>query len=126
MLLILSADEILKQGLTEVGFDKKWQRITRAANLERFGYFYGSLPIVLAQVWEDLQTTQNPDALVSGTESNLKYFFLACHLLKGYKLEAKLAGVFKISERTVRDKGWEFIRKIQALKLEKVCLSLVF
>ena len=120
MVHILLPDEILKEGLKQVGFDEKQQRIKQDANLERFNYHYGSLPTVLAHVWEDLQFTTNPDAWVDGTEGNLKYFFLACNLLKCYKLEAKLAATFKVSEQTDRDKGWEIVCKIQALKLEKV------
>ena len=120
MIRSLSPDDILKEGLKLVGFGENRQSITWQTNLERFKYHHGSLPIVLAHIWEDLQLTTDLEAWVDGTDSNLKYLFLACHLLKCYKLEVKLAAMLGISECTACNKGWLFVSKIQALKLEKV------
>ncbi len=116
MPLILLADEIMEKGLAQVGFALRQQRVARETNLERFKYFFGCLPTVLAHVWEDLQKTNSPLAVIKGTLKNLKYFFLACHMLKGYKLKAELAETFQISKRTVCDVGWKFVKKFRRLK----------
>ena len=58
-MLILSPDKVLKLGLKQAGFDVDRQKVRRSDSLYRFKTFYGSLPIVLAQVWSDLQTLDN-------------------------------------------------------------------
>ena len=56
---IFTADEMLKKGLTLVGYtDKKLDRAKKQqTNVDRFRSEYGADPHVLAQIWEDLQTT---------------------------------------------------------------------
>lgn len=63
MVLILTADEVLRKGLQLVGFDCRRQRnASSPTNLRRFRTHYGSNPSVYAQIWEDLQTTMIPEA----------------------------------------------------------------
>ena len=62
MVVLLTADELLRKGLELVGFDcSRQQRVCRATNLQRFKGHYGSNPVVYVQIWEDLQ--QMPEAL---------------------------------------------------------------
>ena len=68
VLVILTADQILRTGLLVVGFsDRRIQNVERAKSLERFRTAYGSKPIVYAQIWEDLQTTEIPEARIAFT-----------------------------------------------------------
>jgi hypothetical protein len=55
MVVILTADELLRKGLELVGFEyHRQQNVSRETNLQRFRGHYGSNPIVYAQLWEDL------------------------------------------------------------------------
>lgn len=55
MPVIFTADEILERRLKHAGFkEKSGGKIQQA---RRFKAWYGSNPVVLAAIWEDLQTT---------------------------------------------------------------------
>jgi hypothetical protein len=67
MMLIATADEILRKGLEMGGFDLRRQQSVKQANdlfETRFRALYGSNPIVYAQIIEDLQTTHIVEARV--------------------------------------------------------------
>jgi hypothetical protein len=83
---------------------------------------YGSLPVVYAQIWEDLQTTGIQEASIAGHKTDSACFLLAIHFLKAYPTETEQAGVFRVCEKTARKWGWFFAGKIQALKGSKVSL----
>jgi hypothetical protein len=73
-------DEILRLGLTFVlGFsDDKLDRVCRERNLKRFRKAYGSNPVVLAEMYRDLQTTNNsPEARIVATKHPIDRFLLA-------------------------------------------------
>jgi hypothetical protein len=46
------------------------QKVCRKTNLEIFRSLYGSNPVVYAQIWEDLQTTEIEDARLTTSEAN--------------------------------------------------------
>ena len=59
MVVILTADEFMQKGLLLVGFDiRRQQNVQRKANMDRFKEHFGSDPVVCAQIWEDLQTSE--------------------------------------------------------------------
>ena len=121
VLVILTADQILRTGLLVVGFsDRRIQNVERAKSLERFRTAYGSNPIVYAQIWEDLQTTEIPEARIDKKTMDLNYFLMWLRFLKRYPTECELAGTFKICEKTARTWAWFYAQKIQALKGQKV------
>jgi hypothetical protein len=122
VVVILTADQVLHQGLICVGFKtNRIQNTSRASNLERFRAHYGSNPLVYAQIWEDLQTARIPEAYIEATEQGFKEFMMSVYFLKCYPTEAQLSATFNICEKTVRKWCWFFARKIQALKRYKVC-----
>jgi hypothetical protein len=82
----------------------------------RFKSHFGSHPDVYAQIWEDLQSTADPEAPVNALDNDLDAFLIGLHFLKCYPRESKQAGMFNISERTVRKYNWHYATKIQALK----------
>jgi hypothetical protein len=66
-MLILTDDEVLGKGLAMVGYNEERQaRVKRATNIDRFKDHYGSIPVVYAQLWEDLQMTNIAAAHVAG------------------------------------------------------------
>jgi hypothetical protein len=125
MLVVYSCDEILEQGLLAVGIVDP-STICRESNLESFRSHYGSNPIVYAQIWEDLQTTEIEEAKISGAVANtgLDYFLMAIHFLKCYPTEQQQVSRFRVSDRTAREWTWFFLKKVQvqALKAEKVSM----
>jgi hypothetical protein len=122
MVVILTANEILRNGLLLVGFDvRRQENVKRETNVGRFRTHYGSDPVVYAQIWEDLQTTENLEARIS-EKASIDSFFQGIHFLKCYPKEAERAGTFKMCETTARTWGWYFAGKVQALKEEKVSM----
>jgi hypothetical protein len=120
-MLLLTADEFMQKGLELGGFDIQRQaRVGRITNLECFKGLYGSNPIVYAQMWEDLQTTDIAEARLSSQELRVDYFLCSIHFLKCYHSESERAGKFKICEKTARKWTWVYAKKIQALKEAKV------
>jgi len=116
--LILSAEEFLEAGLTVIGFDVGNSHKT---NLRRFKSFYGSIPLVYAEMWEDLQASQNPNAHVEAKSiKDVRRFLLAIFFLKVYATESITAAFFKFSEKTARKWAWHYAKKIRALKEEKI------
>ncbi len=120
MVVILTADEMMRIGLEMCGFDGRRQnKACRALNLRRFKAHFGSNPIVYAQIWEDLQTTMIPKARIDG-KMCVESFLMAILFLKIYPTEEVLSGLFKICDTSVRKWVWYYVTKIQALKKEKV------
>ena len=121
MVVILTADEMLHQGLRHVGFElHRILNVSRRTNVDRFKSHYGSDPVVYAQIWEDLQFTTIPEARIDTRAVHSSHFLMTMYFLKCYPNEAQLAASFSICEKTVRKWRWYFARKIQALKSEKV------
>jgi hypothetical protein len=116
-MLILTADEFLRKGLELGGFDRHRQKkVRRAQNLERFRSFCGSNPVVYAEIFEDLQTTEIDEARVDAATLCVDSFLMALHFLKCYPTENQLSGLLKICEKTARKWAWFYAKKIQALK----------
>ena len=121
VLLILTPDEVLREGLELVGCDyRQQQRVGRATNLVHFKSFYGSNPVVYAEIWEDLQTTDNQEARIDADCCDVSSFLMAMNFLKLYGTEQARAVLFKICEQSARKWSWFFVKKVQALKNQKV------
>jgi hypothetical protein len=126
MVIIVSVDQMLVQGLRLVGFNlQRVQNVSQKENLARFRAHYGSNPIVYTKIWEDLQVTPCHDALVDCKHADLALFLMAIHFLKCYPTEAQLAATFRVCERSVRKWCRYYACKIQALKEVKVSSATV-
>ena len=124
MVIAVTTDQMLLQGLRFVGFDtQQVQNVSLSLNLRRFKSHYGSHPIVYVQMWTDLQTTPCLDALVDSKTINLIHYLMTLHFLKCYPTEEQLAASFKVGERSVRKWCRYYGRKMQALKQQKVSRS---
>ena len=118
---IVTSHEMMQIGLAWAGYDSYRQsRVQRTTNLTRFKSHYGSLPIVCAQIWEDLQTTKLPEARVERNYLDLKYFLLAMNWLYRYDTDEELSGTFGRCTKTLRKWKWFYVQKIAALKDQKV------
>ena len=72
---ILTGDEFLKLGLNLVGYKgHRIRRCKKSTNVERFVEHYGSIPIICAIIWEDLQTTEVAEAWVPVEDLNVHFF----------------------------------------------------
>ena len=116
-----TVDDILRIGLILAGFQmSRQQQVQRGTNIRRFQSFYGSSPLVCAKIWEDLLTTDVPEARIIPVPGALDKFFLSLYFLTVYLTEEKLAGWSKLCETSARKWIWFFSAKVQALKAKKV------
>jgi hypothetical protein len=115
--VILTADEMLQQGLRLVCFEIHCiLNVSRTTNVDRFKSHYGSDPAMYAQIWEDLQFTTIPGTRIDTCTVYSSHFLMTIHFLKCYPSEAQLAASFSICEKTARKWHWFFARKNQLLK----------
>ena len=90
-LQIFTPDEMMAKGLLLLGWtEHQIERVKDVTNLERFRSHFGADPDVLAQIWEDLQTTKIAAANINGhftdrMKKDVKDFFATMHFLKRYE-----------------------------------------
>ena len=120
--VILTPKEILQIGLRLVNYSEG--RISRAkktsTNTTRFKSHFGVNQIVAAQVFEDLQTTDHEEARLDEDKIEIKYFLQALSFLYIYETEQRREPVFDLSHKTMRNWVWYYVKKIQALKKDKI------
>ena len=121
-MVVYSGTDVLTMGLSYIGHNPN-SRAGRKTKLKRFREGYGSRPQVYAQIWLDLQSTDNPEARINPKKDLFFYFMMGIHFLKTYKTRGNLAGTFHVHEDTASSWAWYFVRKIRALKGEKVRLN---
>lgn len=126
-LLLYSADEILVEGLKIAQQDgKRMQRVQRSTNIERFKDHFAVAPLVLAVIWEDLQTTSIPEARIDTTKPRITIvnFLHTLWFIKRYPTEKSRSGKAHRCERYMREVGWDLLERVAALKGIKVRLRL--
>jgi hypothetical protein len=118
---ILAPDDFMSIGLEMVGFSiDRQSRVKRSTNLKRFKSFYGSVPIVYANIWEDLLATDTAEARVSRQDASVRNYLSAIYYLKNYPTDERQSGQFKMCIKTSRKWAWFYAEKVQWLKVEKV------
>lgn len=122
---ILTADELLRIGLETRGFSEERLAKNNEQRLhDRFKSFYGCSPITVAQMWTDLQTTEVDEARI-GVEGDMKIrildFLNTLEWLKCYEPEANREVRSGLASKTLRKRCWWYCRKLQALKVDKIC-----
>jgi hypothetical protein len=85
--------------------------------LRRFKACYGSAPVVLVKIWEELQTDGH---VIDATRRDLEDFLMTMYFLKNYPSEHCMAGIFGLHEETIRQRVWNLTRNIQSLKVLKI------
>lgn len=120
--VILTPSEVLVAGLRLVNYSEG--RIDRVKNKEtnttRFKRHFGCNQYVAAQLFEDLQTTENEDAVLDDNKINIDYFLQSLNFIKVYETEDRREPIFDRSPKILREWVWYYIGKIQAMKAEKI------
>jgi len=115
--------EVLREGLALLCTDRRINRVkgdpnTSNANIQRFKDHYGANPVVIAQIWHDLQTTEIPEARIKVL--NFSAFLEALNLLYRCHRETEREARFDKSRKTLRKWSRYYLLKIQALKASKI------
>jgi hypothetical protein len=121
VLLIIAPDDLMSIGLELVEFNASRQaNVKRATNLKRFKSFYGSAPVVNANIWADLLTTNIKEARLSWLEACIENYLLAIHFLKVYPTDDMLAGKLKMCVKTAQKWAWlNFLHSMHLRRIEK-------
>ena len=123
---VLTAAEVMERGLLYVGLSvERQQRMRHHHLLAEFHAHYGSVPIDLAQLWYDMQTTLIVEARIEDTQRNakgLKLFLAANFFLWTHPKNASiLSSRFGISKRHIQsDHFWIWIYRMGAMIGDKV------
>jgi len=126
VLYLYTPDQVMYRGLFLASRDWTMDRLfklDREILIEEFKSYYGSHPVVLAQVWEELQTTTIPGARIDTSRKrsvHLKTFLRSMQFLKQYPTERQRRVQFARSRTTIRTWSKYFIKRIQALKAIKI------
>jgi hypothetical protein len=118
----VSKEEVEHIGLELAGFEvHRKARTCAATNRQRFQGLYGVSPKTLSVIFLDLQTTKIAEARID--RPNIRYFLMSFNWFKTYKTESQLADHFRIDGKTARKHIWEYARRIQQLKGQKVSFA---
>jgi DDE superfamily endonuclease len=123
--LILTGDEMLLYGLKLLGWEEK-QLVRKSKNnrdnlLSLFKSDFGASPAVVAQIFEDLQTTDLPAARISfATMDDAAQLLYALNFLKQYPTEGQRQNKWHLCDKNLRENGWDLLLRLQALKAEKI------
>jgi hypothetical protein len=119
--VIYTENEVRVKGLRILGWSE--QQIDRIQNItadDRLRADFGANPHIIAQLWEDLQTTPIDAARIDPEEHPIDELFRALFFLRCYPTEKQAENKWHISENTLRRATWYFVKKIGALKPERV------
>jgi hypothetical protein len=119
MVVTIDPTDWCELGLEFVGFDTRRQKCHKT-NLERFVTHFGASPETHSLIFSDLQRTDIPEARI--LKPDPLSLPIETHWLKTYPKEAQIAGTFKVDEKTVRKRVWNYVQAIAALKGIKVCI----
>jgi hypothetical protein len=120
--LLLSPLDVLKKGFAAAGLTDVTEWTETGTKL--FRSHYGSSPVVIANIWYDLMTTDTCTGLTEKDESDngFRMHLIAHHFLWAYPKNSKLlASLFHICDRNIRGEPlWRWVRMIAALKTKKI------
>ena len=118
----LTAREVLGIGLKLVNYtDGRINRVkNKNSNMSRFASHFGCSPFVANQIFEDLQITNTPEARLDEKKISIEHFLQALHFLCICEVESRREPMFDRSPKTMREWVWHYVKKIQALKTEKI------
>ena len=121
LMYIYSGTQVLSIGLELMGITRgRQQRVQYSTNLHDFKAFFGVHPLVVARIWEDLQSTTineariyptNPDYMPNGM-CTIKNFLHTFNFLKTYRTETERKASTGFSTVTLRKWTWHFIEHI--------------
>ena len=118
-------DQVLSIGLSLVGIvEARQHRQSQKRNIDDYKSYFGFKPVIHAQLWEDLQTTDIVEARIDITTPkgnvSIENLLWSQYFLKTYCTDKQRKGPTGHCEETGRKWCWHFLDKIQALKADKV------
>ena len=127
-IFIYTPDQIQRLGLCLIGVDHTRQkRQNENSNLEDFKAHYCVDPIVVAQIWEELQTTTIKEARIQAKHvhnrnsgCNVKNYLRSIHFLMRYATDRERKCSSGHARETIRKWTWFFVEKIAALRAKKI------
>jgi len=123
MAIVYTPTQILERGLSLAGMSEARQRRQkRSSSINDFKAIYGIHPVVVADVWVDLQTTTIASAKIDTTKRwvHLKNFLRTLYFVRAYPTETQMKVQFGNTEKTIRRFVWYFLHRVQELKALKV------
>ena len=102
----LTALEILRFGLTLVGFDMCRSKLDGDWNVRRFKSLYGSSHETLAVLWDEMRITPNNNARLVYEVDTIDTFLIGMFFMKVYASWHVTAAMFRIHEDRVQEIGW--------------------
>jgi hypothetical protein len=70
-----TVDELLELGRLHVGYiERRLRRAKHTTKVARFKAHFGSIPKVICDIWEDLQTTEHAKAWVPPSKRSIKHY----------------------------------------------------
>lgn len=123
--MLLSPQDVLKKGFHVYnGLPNNFVGPWTERRTSEFKSIYGSSPVVLANQWYDLMTTELNLGLTKADKSDkgFKMFLVAHHFLWAYPKNVKILGsAFSVCDRLVQGENlWRWVRMIAALKAIKI------
>jgi hypothetical protein len=123
--MLLSPQDVLKKGFRFFnGLPNDFPGPWTERRTNDFKSHYGSSPVVLANQWYDLMTTELHVGLTEADKSDkgFKMFLIVHHFLWAYPKNAKILGsAFSVCERLVQGENLRrWVRMIAALKAIKI------
>ena len=121
--VIFTSGEILNKGLELLRFPgERIEKFKHSRAVDRFRLAFGATPKIVAQIWDDLQTTTIDSARLDPGKKNrsMDDFLRTLFFLRKYETEKDRESRWQVSDRKQRDQCWYYLKKLQALKKMKV------
>jgi hypothetical protein len=111
---LVTSGQMMYLGLRLLRYQsRRLKRCKNKVNYQRFKSHYGVSPCTAAWIYSDMQSTEIEEARLRGSESDLKFFFMALHYLRKYPTEEDIVAIFDYCAYWARQKIWGTIKKIR-------------
>jgi DDE superfamily endonuclease len=124
-ILILTGDDILRHGLKLLGWtDEQLHRNSKNKRQKHTDWFksdYGASPQVVAQIFEDLQTTTIASSRIhSASLHDVSHLLFTLNFLKVYPTDDQRQNKWHLCDKSLREHCWSMLLRLQALKATKI------
>ena len=121
---ILTVIEMQEFGVKLTYNEKRTKRAKTETNEGRFLKSFGVTPKTACVIYENLQQTTNQTARIEKPDATaLRYFLISLYFLRNYPTREDLERQFDYSRGWIAAKCWEWAKRIDALREEKIVLS---
>jgi hypothetical protein len=121
--LDLSVEQITAIRIQAAGFFPS-ARVSESTIQRRFKQTYGLLAISVRLVFINIQNDELAGEYTV-SKPNILHLLTTLRWMKTYTTEVELAGIFKVHERTIRDRIWIYVFAMHALKTSTVSKNVI-